>query len=549
MSNFIYIRHLKCSLCWKWSYFKTKNITSTTWDWKRLARLLFNAIQSLTRKQTFEMLDVIVLNWILQKFHNEVEKTRRKQMWSKHLLKEIENESQIKNSRCFFMNKYNIECSCVDNNSFVRFVSSTDVNLIMISTFIIINWIDHVVRYLRDEILLESWNLTQIYVRDKLNHFAFRLRIENRDLLKRTDENFKSLKCHEDASTIVIITTKECYYQHVDQLFIRKTIFKRTFRSRLTIIEVSMNFAWDRACINETHTEQKSNNEAVLIFKKIDFHVRKWFLIETSFENSSEQMIFWIQILQLDWIQNLISSTNSWSRLKQYRLQLKHCTFDKITIFNNIHKRFLKSNVENKSKLSNYIDKLSIVLNILWLRRIIDRFKFFDQLLIDVLFNIHQSIICSLSERLQIVVNSQIDIIRKRLKNELTNVIIKWKHNFKILSKSKMNINNWLMMIRRMRILNIFSRLNILSETTSLSFIEQENTNNEWVILKKNRIYELQEINFSYELYLNDICFVEYYLKIVAINELITLKWNKRKKIVFTIMRSTNAMILYWINN
>jgi hypothetical protein len=80
-----------------------------------------------------------------------------------------------------------------------------------------------------------------------------------------------------------------------------------------------------------------------------------------------------------------------------------------------------------------------------------------------------------------------------------------------------------------MRILYIFSRLRILSETTSLSFIEQKNTKNEWMILKKNRIYELEKIKFLYELYLNDICFVEYYFKIVAINELITLKWNKKK--------------------
>ncbi len=136
-------------------------------------------------------------------------------------------------------------------------------------------------------------------------------------------------------------------------------------------------------------------------------------------------MILWIQILQFDWTQDLISSMNSWSRLKQYRLQLKNCTFEKIKIFNSIHKRLLKSNVENESKLSNYIDKLSIVLNILWLRRIINQFKFFDQSLIDVLLNIHQSIRCFFSKRLQIVVNNQIDIITKRLKNELTNVIIK----------------------------------------------------------------------------------------------------------------------------
>jgi hypothetical protein len=75
-----------------------------------------------------------------------------------------------------------------------------------------------------------------------------------------------------------------------------------------------------------------------------------------------------------------------------------------------------------------------------------------------------------------------------------------------------------------MRILNIFSRLKILSKTTSLFFIKQENTKNEWMSLEKNRIYELQKINFSYELYLNNIYFVEYCFKIITINKLIALK-------------------------
>jgi hypothetical protein len=103
-------------------------------------------------------------------------------------------------------------------------------------------------------------------------------------------------------------------------------------------------------------------------------------------------------------------------------------------------------------------------------------------------------------------------------------------------------------MTRRMRILNIFSRLKTLSTTKSILFFEQENMKNEWIILRKNRSYELQKINSSYELYLNDICFVDNCLKMIAINELITLKWIKNEKIVFTAMRSTNALILYWIN-
>lgn len=133
-----------------------------------------------------------------------------------------------------------------------------------------------------------------------------------------------------------------------------------------------------------------------------------------------------------------------------------------------------------------------------------------------------------------------------------TNWSMQWlkkrKNIIKMTSRSKMNINNWFIMTRRMRILNIFSRLKTLSTTKSILFFEQENMKNEWIILRKNRSYELQKINSSYELYLNDICFVDNCLKMIAINELITLKWIKNEKIVFTAMRSTNALILYWIN-
>ncbi len=421
--------------------------------------------------------------------------------------------------------------------------------MILISAIIIIKWIEHVFRYLHDEILLEFWNLRQIYTRDKLNHLASRLRIEDRSLLKRANNIFLSLNYHEDASTTLIITIRDCYFQHVDKLFVQKTHFKWTFKSRIMINKMSMNFVWDRVCIDEAHQEQKLNNEAVLIFKKIDFHVRKWFLTKTSFENFLDQMTSWVQVLQLSWDRNLISSTNSWSRLEQYRLQLNDCTFDKIKTLSDIHKRFVKFNVENKTKLFNYIEKLSIVLNTLWLRRTIDQSRFFDQSLTDVLLNIHQSILCSLSNHLRKVVNSQVKTITRQLKNELIDAMIKWKKSIiKMTSKSKMNINSWFIMIRRMRILSIFSRLRILSKTKSLLFIEQENMKNEWITLRKNRLYELQKVNSSYELHLNDICSVDNCFKIIAINELITLKWIKNEKIVFTTMKSTNALILYWMN-
>jgi hypothetical protein len=428
MSTFICIKRSKCLWCWKWRYFKTKNTMSTTWNWKKWA-FSFSRYKSTfdKKKQTIKMLNVIVLNRILLKAHREIANARQWQTWTKHLRKEIEHDFQFKITHCFFDNKYDIECSCIDNNFFARFISTSNVNLILISTIIIINWIEHVFRYFHNEILLESWNLRQIYTRDKLNHLASRLRIEDRDLLKRANNIFLSLNCHENALTTLIIIIKNCYFQHVDKLFVQKIHFKRTFKSRIMINEMFMNFVWNRVYIDEAHQEQKLNNEVVLIFKKIDFHVRKWFLTKFFFESSFDQMISWIQILQLSWSRNLISSTNSWSRLEQYRLQLNDCIFDKIKTLSDIHKRFVKFNVENKTKLFNYIEKLSIVLNILWLRRIIDQFKFFNQFLIDVLLNIHQSILCFLSNHLRKIINNQMKTIIKRLKNELIDAIIKWK--------------------------------------------------------------------------------------------------------------------------
>jgi hypothetical protein len=248
--------------------------------------------QHLINRQT--IVNIIVLYRILLKAHREIANARQWQTWTKHLRQEIEHDSQFKIAHYFFDNKYDIECSFIDDNSSARFISTLNVNLILISTIIIINWIEHVFRYFHHEILFESWNLRQIYTRDKLNHFAFRLRIENRDLLKRANNIFLSLNCHEDASTILIITIRNCYTQNVDKLFVQKTHFKRTLKSRIMINEMLMNFVWNWIFIDEAHQEQKFINETILIFKKIDFHVRKWFLTRTSFESFFDQIISWI---------------------------------------------------------------------------------------------------------------------------------------------------------------------------------------------------------------------------------------------------------------
>ena len=108
------------------------------------------------------------------------------------------------------------------------------------------------------------------------------------------------------------------------------------------------------------------------------------------------------------------------------------------------------------------------------------------------------------------------------------------------------------MKIRRLRVLSFFSRLEILNAIKHLEYKELKNrsSKNEWV---KNcssslLIYELKMINSSYELNIQVICDHKYCSKIATINHLIDRRWNKREKIVFVTMKSTNALILYWVS-
>jgi hypothetical protein len=95
---------------------------------------------------------------------------------------------------------------------------------------------------------------------------------------------------------------------------------------------------------------------------------------------------------------------------------------------------------------------------------------FFDQLLINVLFNIHQEIYCTLFDNFVNVVNNQTKIIIKELQEKLNDAIVKWSKTFKSTNKSKMSVINWLMFVKRMKILNNISRLETLNDIKSLNF-------------------------------------------------------------------------------
>ncbi len=162
-----------------------------------------------------------------------------------------------------------------------------DVNLIIVFIFIITNWKEHATRYFKDDSLLNNWNLQQNYTHERLNHLTSSLRIQDRLFFECRSEIFHNTTCHINASTIIIIITKNCYYQHVVNLFIKIiNVFKKIFRFKQTITSKYMKFAWNRVCVNKTHQNQKVNNIFIVIFKNLNHHVRKWFFTKTSFENS-----------------------------------------------------------------------------------------------------------------------------------------------------------------------------------------------------------------------------------------------------------------------
>ncbi len=187
------------------------------------------------------------------------------------------------------------------------------------------------------------------------------------------------------------------------------------------------------------------------------------------------------------------------------------------------------------------------MLNTLWLKNIIKHFRFFDQSLTDVLFNIHQEIYCRSFDKFVDVVNDQTKIIIKELQRKLNDAIVKWSKKSKLTNKSKISVNNWLMLVKRMKILNNFSRFETLNDIKSLNFTNQKNSNKKWMKLKKNQLYDLKIIQSSYEQHLNDICFAKNCSKLLIINKLITKIWICEEKTIFIIMNSTNILIFYWI--
>ena len=85
------------------------------------------------------MLELIYLNRLLHIAHDEINDAHYKKKFNEYLKEDTLNTSQSKDAKCSFDNKLKIECSCVNASSSAHLILLKFVNLIIISSVLIID--------------------------------------------------------------------------------------------------------------------------------------------------------------------------------------------------------------------------------------------------------------------------------------------------------------------------------------------------------------------------------------------------------------------------
>ena len=280
---------------------------------------------------------------------------------------------------------------------------------------------------------------------------------------------------------------------------------------------------WDKVIVNEIYTEVSMTAVTICMFRKFDSDVRKWFLTDTSFESFSAQMTLWINIIEMIyWRHSVLSST--WSEKYSHQKKLKKCSLKKLHDMNKTHKHIVDEKKSNIHVRENHLKNLTIILKTLWLKCSATQFTFYTHVLINVSFNIHQNIDCSLLSWFSNIVNASVVTISDQMKKELWVKLQIWQNNNCLDDKLTLNLNNWLMRVQRLQVLSTFLMLELLKNTKNLMLAETENHKRCWVHNQSDTLYDLQQCNSSYKNNIAEICLNYNFIKIAAINKLIQTK-------------------------
>ena len=174
-------------------------------------------------------------------------------------------------------------------------------------------------------------------------------------------------------------------------------------------------------------------------------------------------MMTWVNMLMIDLIVNQHEWV--WKEKEAHRVNLKYCTYQNLKDMNKIHTKIVEIQKTNSQVIQKYIKQLKTVCDTLWLQRDVNQSMFFNSFLTDVKLNKHQDIDCSLSSRFNKLVNFLIMTIIDQLWKKMNKKKQDWIDNYCIKIESQLNINNWMMKVRWLKVLSTFLRFEQLSET------------------------------------------------------------------------------------
>ncbi len=164
------------------------------------------------------MLRVICLNQILKKAHAEVIAAHRKRHHWEYLSWETSSNPQLSNNVCSFGRKWGIECLCNDDESAALLKLKSDLNLIVASAGLILNWLQEATNHLNSEDKFTKWEIHHTYENCKMNQLVKKLSHNDQSLLKHISDEEDNLWHQFRQSQIIVIITKQFYRGHITEV-------------------------------------------------------------------------------------------------------------------------------------------------------------------------------------------------------------------------------------------------------------------------------------------------------------------------------------------
>ena len=227
-------------------------------------------------------------------------------------------------------------------------------------------------------------------------------------------------------------------------------------------------------------------------------------------------MTSWISIIKNEfWFNSAQSSF--WPVKQTHQKKLIKCGFSTLKKLRKTHKQIVERKITDHEKISEYVNKLTKILEVLLLKHTTQS-TFFESSLMNTSFNTHWVIQCSLSVRYYVIVNTSVMIIFKNLKKQQDKKHQAWILEECIDKESILNAMIWLLKIQWLQVLSTFSELKVLKDIKKLLLSDKNDKFNEWIYVKSDHSYMLQSSNSSYKKYLHKICLNSTVIKMKAID-------------------------------